>query len=68
MNFALLTPSVPVYENIVLKNPALSCYFCAILQLHSLPDDCARELFKCSKDLACLPVKNPSFRVSFTQV
>jgi len=50
--------SAPVYEYIVLINPALSRYFRASLQLHNTPVDCARELFKPSKDSASLLVCN----------
>jgi len=30
------------------------CYFPVTLQLHNLPGDCARKLFKCSNDVASL--------------
>jgi len=40
-----LTCLLPVYKYILLWNHALSHYFCATLQLHNLPVDCARELF-----------------------
>jgi len=32
------------------------CYFPTTLQLHNSPGDCARKLFKCSKDVASLKV------------
>ena len=51
-----LNTSVLVYEYIVLQNPALNHYFCTILQLHNLPVDCVKELFKPSKDSASLLV------------
>jgi len=35
-----------MHTYIVLLNPALSSYVRATLQLHTLPVDCARELFK----------------------
>ena len=53
-----LTPLLPVYEYIVLWNPALSCYCCAILQLYNLPIHCARELFKLSSNSANILVCN----------
>ena len=34
----------------------MSHYFHATLQLHNSPDDCARDLFKPSKDSACLRI------------
>jgi len=45
----------------------MSLYFHATLQLHNLLVDCARELFKPSKDSASLQVcsENKYFRVSF---
>jgi len=45
-----LTRSLLVYECIILWNHALSCYIPATLQLHNSPVNCARELFKPSKE------------------
>jgi len=46
------------YVMLMLGNQALSCYFRAALQPHNLAVDCARELFKPSKDSARLLVCN----------
>jgi len=51
-----LTCLLLLYECILLLNQALSRYFHATLQLHNSLVDCARELFKSSKDSVSLLV------------
>jgi len=48
-------------RDLVLWNHALSRYFRATLQLHNSPTDCARELFKCSKDAVSLLIALKKF-------
>jgi len=45
---------VLVYKIFVLRNYTISYYFGASLQLYNLLGDCARELFKPSKDVVNL--------------
>jgi len=50
----MLIPLALVYEIFILRNHALNHYFYTTLQLHNSPVDCARQLFKPSKDAASL--------------
>jgi len=67
MALNLLTCSVLVYD-IRMSKYHIELYFHATLQLHNSPGDCAKELFKPSKDSASPLVcneKNVSFGFCF---